>query len=53
VPIAVDIRGAAKNFGAVKALKGVEDARTYGIEVLYQDLALCDDLDVAESGSEA
>jgi simple sugar transport system ATP-binding protein len=98
-PVAVAIRGAIKNFGAVRALKGVDftvepgevvglvgdngagkstlakilsgalrpdagdytidgapvqfshvrDARAYGIEMLYQDLALCDDLDVAEN----
>src|SRR5690349_18376311 len=27
----------------------VRDARAFGIEMLYQDLALCDDLDVAEN----
>jgi ribose transport system ATP-binding protein len=96
---AIEIRGASKSFGAVRALKAVDfraeagevvglvgdngagkstlakiisgalrpdagdytidgarvhlshvrDARAYGIEMLYQDLALCDDLDVAEN----
>ncbi|HEY1366709.1 MAG TPA: ATP-binding cassette domain-containing protein [Gaiellaceae bacterium] len=35
--------------GAQVQISGVRDARAFGIEMLYQDLALCDDLDVAEN----
>jgi simple sugar transport system ATP-binding protein len=95
----LELRSATKNFGAVRALKGIDirltqgevvglvgdngagkstlakilsgalrpdsgellidgsdlsfgsvrDARRFGIEMLYQDLALCDDLDIAEN----
>ena len=99
LPTGVDVQGAVKSFGAVRALKGIDfavrpgevvglvgdngagkstlakilsgalrpdagdflidgvpvnfanvrDARAFGIEMLYQDLALCDDLDIAEN----
>ena len=35
--------------GAVTAFSGPSDARRYGIEVVYQDLALCDNLTAAEN----
>jgi ABC-type sugar transport system, ATPase component len=97
--VGVEMKGTAKSFGAVRALKGIDfavrpgevvglvgdngagkstlvkilsgalrpdagdflidgvpvnfanvrDARAFGIEMLYQDLALCDDLDIAEN----
>ena len=37
------VDGSRVNFG------GVRDGRRFGIEMLYQDLALCDDLDIAEN----
>lgn len=35
--------------GAQVSFSGTRDSRQRGIEMLYQDLALCDDLDVAEN----
>ena len=35
--------------GAVRAFSGPSDARSCGIEVVYQDLALCDNLSAAEN----
>jgi simple sugar transport system ATP-binding protein len=35
--------------GSVASFTGIRDSRKHGIELLYQDLALCDDLDVAEN----
>jgi simple sugar transport system ATP-binding protein len=35
--------------GSPVRFTSVRDAREYGIEMLYQDLALCDDLDVADN----
>jgi simple sugar transport system ATP-binding protein len=35
--------------GSPVRFTSVRDARAYGIEMLYQDLALCDDLDVADN----
>ena len=35
--------------GSPISFANVRDAKAYGIEMLYQDLALCDDLDVAEN----
>jgi ribose transport system ATP-binding protein len=35
--------------GSVVTFAGIRDARRHGIEMLYQDLALCDDLDVAQN----
>ena len=35
--------------GAPTHFMSVRDARSHGIEMLYQDLAVCDDLDVAEN----
>jgi simple sugar transport system ATP-binding protein len=41
--------GAIKLDGADVEFANINDARDLGIEMLYQDLALCDDLDVAEN----
>lgn len=35
--------------GAVQAISGPRDAAALGIEIVYQDLALCDNLDVVEN----
>ena len=35
--------------GAVRAISGPRDAAALGIEIVYQDLALCDNLDVVEN----
>ena len=35
--------------GMAASFAGIRDARRRGIEMLYQDLALCDDLDVAQN----
>jgi simple sugar transport system ATP-binding protein len=35
--------------GTVVSFSGTRDSRKLGIEMLYQDLALCDDLDVAQN----
>ena len=35
--------------GVPVSFAGIRDARKHGIEMLYQDLALCDDLDVAQN----
>ena len=41
----LELQGVSKSFGAVQALFEVD----LGIEVVYQDLALCDNLDVVEN----